>query len=102
MEKLLNDAAVLKTVKNQTEEIASSYFKSLTVWWDINEFSEHCCAGRGRKWIKENILNPYKKEIDIKNGGFCRYSLGGKGGYQFIAKDAVKWMNEHVHQFDWG
>lgn len=98
---LINSEAVSEIVKKEVQELLKKYLAELKVWWDIKTFADRCCCGKGRDWIVKNILDPHRDEIDVKNGGWCRYQYGGRSSYQFIAKEACAWIEKHAHEIDW-
>lgn len=101
MEALLNEKALADFLKEKVDKHVNDYLSSLTVWWDMETFNERCGCSKGQAWIVKNILEPYRDEIDVRNGGWCRYYYGGRSSYQFIAKEACEWIEEHAHEIDW-
>ena len=69
-------------------------------WWAIKEFNDHCIH-KDLKWIKHHILDPYHDEIDVKNGGFVRFSIGGSSKTWFEARKSVEWVHDNYLKLDW-
>ncbi|MFT8955458.1 DUF771 domain-containing protein [Liquorilactobacillus satsumensis] len=101
MPALLNESAIAEIVKERADILMKEYLSNQTVWWNMKTFNDRCGCGKGQAWIVKNILEPYRDEIDINNGGWCRYYHGGRSSYRFLAKEACQWIENHAHQIDW-
>lgn len=64
-------------------------------WWTLKDVMER--VNRKRSWLIENFLNHpgYRKKIDVKNGGFVKYPVGGKDSYLFLASETKKFLEEN-------
>ncbi|HCI89264.1 MAG TPA: hypothetical protein DHV90_00605 [Lactobacillus sp.] len=72
--------------------------------WGIKDFCHECCGGRGRDWVREHILYPFRDQIGIVNNPECGwvYYPGEVGGtYLIRRKRAQKWMEDHFNDIDW-
>lgn len=72
--------------------------------WGIKDFCRECCGGRGRDWVREHILYPFRNQIGIVNNPECGwvYYPGEVGGtYLIRRKRAQKWMEDHFNDIDW-
>lgn len=100
MPALVNELAVAELVKQQVNQLADEMLKrNLTGHtWSIMEFKKVCCFNRDRRWVVKYVLNPFRDEIEYKNGrGWCIY---GKS-YQIRAKQACEWMEKNFSRIDW-
>lgn len=100
MPTLINETEVEKIIKDQISDKVNQYFKSIEIWWSIKEFNDHC-VHKDLKWIKHHILDPYHDEIDVKNGGFVRFSIGGSSKTWFEARKSVEWVHDNYLKLDW-
>ncbi|MDK4449760.1 MULTISPECIES: DUF771 domain-containing protein [Enterococcus] len=64
-------------------------------WWTLKDVMKR--VNRGRTWLIGNLLNhpKYRKKIDVKNGGFVKYPVGGKDSYLFLASETKKFLEEN-------
>lgn len=46
-------------------------------------------------WIKEKILYPNRDILDVRNGGFVRYSKGKGNPWKFNALEMAKYLQEN-------
>lgn len=72
--------------------------------WGIKDFCRECCGGRGRDWVREHILYPFRDQIGIVNNPECGwvYYPGEVGGtYLIRRKRAQEWMEVHFNDIDW-
>lgn len=64
-------------------------------WWTLKDVLSR--INRERDWFKQNVLfNPkYKKRIDVKNGGFVKYPIGGRDTYLFLPSRTKEFLEEN-------
>lgn len=62
--------------------------------WTAKDLVE--ASGRSMKWLKENVLYPYREELDYLNGGFVRYPEKKGQPWKFGAQQMKGWLDEHI------
>lgn len=67
-------------------------------WWTLKDVLSR--INRERDWFKQNVLfNPkYKKRIDVKNGGFVKYPIGGRDSYLFLPSRTKDFLEENFSE----
>lgn len=61
--------------------------------WTMKELENH--TNRSNKWLKENVLYPYRDELDIAQGGFVKYPSVTGQPWRFSALDMANWLEEN-------
>lgn len=64
--------------------------------WSIGDLKEH--TNRSTDWLKENILYPYRDELDVLNGGFVKYPESKGQPWRFGAKRMSEWLEENLKE----
>lgn len=61
--------------------------------WTMKDLEAH--TNRSNNWLKENVLYPYRNELDIAQGGFVRYPVVTGKPWRFSALDMANWLEEN-------
>ncbi|KRL99761.1 DUF771 domain-containing protein [Liquorilactobacillus satsumensis] len=88
-----------ETVRDLADEMLSNELSGHT--WGIDEFRKACCGGKDKPWVSTFIFAPFKKEIDVKNGGWLIPAHGKGTKFVIFAKPACEWMEENRQRIDW-
>lgn len=64
--------------------------------WNMKDLEVH--TGRKNNWLKENILYPYKDELDVNNGGFVRYPEISGSPWKFGAAKMTQWLEDNMRK----
>lgn len=67
--------------------------QQLGVIWDLKDFSEH--VKQSEDWIIENILKPFRDELDVKRGGCVKYPYTKGSPYKIAALRITRWVEEN-------
>ncbi len=67
-------------------------------WWTLKDVLSR--INRQRSWFMENVINNprYRKQLDVRRGGFVKYSTGGKDGYLFLASKTKLFLEENFSE----
>lgn len=70
-------------------------FESLGRWWTLDDVLQH--ISMSRKWLTDNVLNnpKFKKDLDVKSGGFVKYPVAQGGKYLFLRSKTMHWLEEN-------
>lgn len=62
--------------------------------WSMKDLEE--LTGRKTNWLKDNVLYPYREELDVDNGGFVRYPEVSGSPWKFGAAKMAQWLEENM------
>lgn len=100
---LINIPSLTNFIKSIVKETVKEDKNDLTgKTWNIKQFREICCRGKGDNWVRTFIFDEFP-EVDYKKGGLVvnpRKTPEGKTTIIF-AKEACEWMQKHQHEIDW-
>lgn len=80
--------------KVEYDELLSADLTGQT--WNMSDLRE--ATDRSTDWLKENILYPNRKELDIENGGFVKYPENKGQRWRFGAKKMSQWLEENMQE----
>lgn len=87
-----DDMVIIKKV--EYEELLDSVSSQLV--WSMKDFEK--VLGRTDDWIKEKILYPHKKELDVQLGGCVRYPSAQGQPWKIGAKQMRTWIEENLEK----
>jgi len=61
--------------------------------WTMKDLENH--TNRSNNWLKDNLLYPYRNELDIVLGGFVRYPNTKGQPWRFGALEMANWLEEN-------
>lgn len=61
--------------------------------WTMKDLELH--TNRSHKWLKDNVLYPYRDELDIDQDGFVKYPDIKGQAWRFSALDMANWLEEN-------
>jgi phage pi2 protein 07 len=64
--------------------------------WGMKELEE--ATGRKSNWLKENVLYPYRDELDVMSGGFVRYPEKSGSPWKFGALKMSAWLEDNLER----
>lgn len=62
--------------------------------WTMKDLEQQ--TKRSNDWLKEKILFPYRKELDVNNGGFVRYPEKQGSPWKFGAYKMSQWLEQNL------
>ncbi|EPN9401573.1 DUF771 domain-containing protein [Enterococcus faecalis] len=73
-------------------------YESVGRWWTLEDVQKH--ISMSKKWLTDNILNnpKFKKELDVKQGGFVKYPIAQGGKYLFLRSKTMQWLEENFSE----
>ncbi|EOC9212519.1 DUF771 domain-containing protein [Staphylococcus pseudintermedius] len=79
--------------QQKNKELANMTTKT---FWYMDDLIEE--VGRGRKWIKDNILNipKFKKEIEE----FSHYPINNNDEYIFVGSKMKNWLEDNFKEIE--
>lgn len=100
---LINEEVILQLVNQKVSDIASETLKAKLdgITWNIDEFRKNCCGGKDKTWVSAFIFTMFRKEIDVKNGGWLIAAHGSGSKNIIFAKKAMEWMEKNQQRIDW-
>lgn len=104
MPALLNEKAIEKRFDDRFDELANRILVARLdgISWTYTDFRKICCFNHTPKWVKKNILNPFKKEIEYTGKtGWVIWSIGQGSPYRFRAKKACEWIETNFERINW-
>ncbi|MFT8491515.1 DUF771 domain-containing protein [Liquorilactobacillus satsumensis] len=103
MPTLLNEEVLRNVLQEPVHKLADEMLsKELSGrTWGIDEFRKACCGGKDKPWVSTYVFAPFKKEIDVKNGGWLIPAHGKGTKFVIFAKPACEWMEENRQRIDW-
>lgn len=64
--------------------------------WSMGDLED--ATGRSNNWLKENILYPYRDELDCLNGGFVKYPEKRGQPWKFGAVQMRQWLDDNIER----
>ena len=67
-------------------------------WWTLQDVLSR--INREREWFKRHVLfnKKYRHKIDVKNGGFVKYPIGGRDSYLFLPSRTKEFLENNFSE----
>lgn len=62
--------------------------------WNMKQLEAH--TDRSAQWLREKVLYPNKKELDIANGGFVKFPNTHGAPWKFGALRMSEWLENNL------
>lgn len=62
--------------------------------WKMKDLEKR--VGRDARWIRDNILYPFRDELDVQYGGFVSYPKTTGQPWEFGALRMARWLEDNL------
>ncbi|GKQ42950.1 hypothetical protein RD055328_08730 [Companilactobacillus sp. RD055328] len=66
---------------------------TISAQWNLIQLARY--MHRSQDWVKENFLYPFRRFLDINQGGFIKYSTGSGSPWEMPIDETKQYIKEH-------
>lgn len=82
------------------KEMAEEYSNKFDLIWSFEDLRDHL-QNKSAWWVRQEVLDRYQKQLDVKNGGFVIYPTAKRVPWRIDAERMADFIRNNWTSFNW-